>query len=164
MLKKSDIAMRLGTRRSALVSIGAALVVIGGLVLLWGMQGSGDETESAAGPAILEPVEGTSLLRVRLTERAAERIGLQTTPVREARRPGASTQSTAVPYSSVLYDTDGQTWVYTSPEPLIFVRAPIEIERIDGALAFLSEGPALGTEVVSVGAALLLGTEFEVDH
>ena len=164
MLGNGDIAMRLRTRRSVMVSIGAALVVIGGLALWWGTQASGEEAESAAGPAVLEPLEGTGLARVRLTERAAERIDLLTTPVREAPGAGSGTPQTVVPYSSVLYDADGLTWVYTSPEPLVFVRAPIEVERIDGSLAFLSEGPPSGTAVVSLGAALLLGTEFEVDH
>ncbi|MGH3022456.1 MAG: hypothetical protein ACRDNI_02260 [Gaiellaceae bacterium] len=164
MAGKSDIATRLGTRRSVLTSIGAALMVVGVLALWWGTQASGEEVESAAGPAVLEPLEGTTIVRVRLTERAAERIGLETTPVREAPGAGGAPPQAVVPYSSVLYDTDGRTWVYTSPEPLAFVRAPIEVERIDGSLAFLSDGPAAGTDVVSVGAALLLGTEFEVDH
>ncbi len=156
--------MRLGSRRSALVSIGVALVVVAGLALWWVTRDSGAEAASSAAPAVLEPLEGTSLVRVRLTERAAERIDLQTAPVRVAPGADAGTGQTVVPYASVLYDTDGQTWVYTSPEPLVFVRAPIEVERIDGALAFLSDGPRVGTNVVSVGAALLLGTEFEVDH
>jgi hypothetical protein len=34
--------------------------------------------------------------------------------------------------------------------------------RIDGDRAILSDGPAPGTEVVTVGAAELLGTEYEV--
>jgi len=32
----------------------------------------------------LEPVEGTSLVRVTLTSHAAERVGVQTVPVRDA--------------------------------------------------------------------------------
>lgn len=164
MLGNGDIAMRLRGRRSVLVSIGAALVVVAGFALWWGTKGSEEEAESASGPAVLEPVEGSDLVRVRLTERAAERIDLQTIPVREAPGTDGVTPQTVVPYSSVLYDADGLTWVYTSPEPLVFVRAPIEVERIDGSLAFLSAGPTSGTAVVSVGAALLLGTEFEVDH
>lgn len=69
-----------------------------------------------------------------------------------------------VPYSSLLYDGHGQTWVYTSPEALTYVREAVEIENIEGDQAFLLQGPEAGTKVVSVGAAELFGTEFEVGH
>ena len=162
MQQISDIEMRLGGRRNALVWLAVALVVAaaGALALWWATDGSEDEAAGAPAPAVLEPLEGSDLVRVRLTERAAERIDLQTVPVREA--GGAS--GTVVPYSAILYDTDGRTWVYTSPEPLAFVRAPVDVERVEGQRAFLSEGPPAGTPVVSVGAALLLGTELGVDH
>jgi hypothetical protein len=64
-----------------------------------------------------------------------------------------------VPYAAVLYGVNGETWVYTNPEPLVFVRSPITIDYIDGDLAILSEGPEAGTAVVTVGAAELFGTE-----
>ena len=164
MQERTDIGMRLGGRRTALVSIGVALVVVGALALWWGTQDSGDESAAAAEPAVLEPIDGSSLMRVRLTERAAERIDLQTTPVRSGAAADGGEPQTVVPYSALLYDTDGKTWVYTSTEPLAFVRAPVEVERIDESLAILSEGPPVGTAVVSVGAALLLGAESGVDH
>lgn len=160
MLEKGQMAMGFTGRRFAVVSIGVLLLAAGVLALWWGTQGSGEAAENESAPAALEPLDGTSLVRVRLTERAAERLGLRTAAVRDG--PGAG--QTVVPYSAVLYDTSGETWVYTSPEPLAFVRAPIEVERIEGAVAFLSDGPPSGTPVVSVGAAELLGTEFEVDH
>jgi hypothetical protein len=65
----------------------------------------------------------------------------------------------AVPYASVLYDTKGQGWVFTNPEPLTYVRHKVNIDRIEGDLAILSEGPANGTAVVTVGAMLLYGAE-----
>lgn len=71
---------------------------------------------------------------------------------------------TVVPYSAVLYDARGGTWVYTSPEPLVFVRHPIRIESIEGDQAVLSEGPSVGMAVVAVGVAEVYGTEFEVGH
>jgi hypothetical protein len=64
-----------------------------------------------------------------------------------------------VPYSAVLYDLHGETWVYTSPEPLVFVRHPVRIDYIEGELAILSEGPPSGTDVVTVGAGELFGAE-----
>ena len=62
--------------------------------------------------------------------------------------------------SSVLYDAKGKTWVYTSPEPMVFVRHAITVDHIDGDRVVLSDGPAPGTTVVTVGAAELLGTEY----
>jgi hypothetical protein len=73
-------------------------------------------------------------------------------------------QRKVVPYSSVIYDLNGETWVYTNPEPLAFVRERITVDYIDGDKAFLSEGPAAGTKIASVGVAELYGTEFGVGH
>jgi hypothetical protein len=64
-----------------------------------------------------------------------------------------------VPYAAVLYGVHGETWVYSNPEPLVFVRQPIMIDYIEGDRAYLSEGPEVGTAVVTVGAAELFGTE-----
>jgi hypothetical protein len=64
-----------------------------------------------------------------------------------------------VPYQAVLYGVHGETWVYSELEPLVYVRLPIVIDYIEGDRAFLSEGPEVGTTVVTVGAAELLGTE-----
>jgi hypothetical protein len=67
-----------------------------------------------------------------------------------------------VPYAAILYDASGNTWAYTAPEPLRFVRQPIKIDFIDGEKAVLLDGPPAGTPVVTVGAALLLGVEIGV--
>jgi hypothetical protein len=63
------------------------------------------------------------------------------------------------PYAAVLYDARGNTWAYTTPKPLTFVRQAIHIDYIEGDLAVLSDGPPSGTEVVIVGAAELFGAE-----
>jgi hypothetical protein len=62
----------------------------------------------------------------------------------------------------VLYDENGDTWTFTSPEPLTFVRQRIDIDRIAGDRVVLLEGPPPGTTVVTVGAAELLGAELGV--
>ena len=72
---------------------------------------------------------------------------------------GDGTQRKVVPYASVLYGVHGETWVYTNPEPLVFVRSPITIDYIDGDLAILSEGPEVGTTIVTLGATELFGAE-----
>jgi hypothetical protein len=67
-----------------------------------------------------------------------------------------------VPYASVVYDLHGDTWAYTNPQPLTYIREHISVDYIDGDLAVLSQGPNPGTQVVTVGAAELLGTEFGI--
>ena len=115
-------------------------------------------TVTEPGPAAVVPIEGTSLSSVTLDRRAAERIGLRLMHVR------AHGRRTVVPYSSLLYDRRGATWVYTSPSRLTFVRARVTVEVIRESSAILAEGPSVGTLVVAVGAAELLGTEFGVGH
>jgi hypothetical protein len=73
--------------------------------------------------------------------------------------PGSNTPKKVVPYSAILYDPTGDTWVYTNPEPLVFAREQVDIERIDKDLAVLNTGPAVGTKVVTIGAAELYGAE-----
>jgi hypothetical protein len=111
-------------------------------------------------PAQVEHIDGTKLSRVILTERAAERLDIKTAPVQDDEK----TQFKVVPYSSILYDSYGDTWVYTSPEHLVFSRYLVRIDRIDGEHAYLAAGPPVGTEVVAVGAAELYGTEFKIGH
>lgn len=107
------------------------------------------ETAKKVDPVKLEPIEGTDFSRVILTEKAAARINVQT----------AAVNSQAIPYAAVIYDTEGNTWVYTNPEPLTFVRAPIVIDHIEGDQAVLSQGLDSGTMVVTVGVAELYGAE-----
>ena len=126
--------------------------------------GSTSADEETSAPAVLEQIEGSDLMRITLTEDAAGRLDIQTATVQEGQAAGSSTQQTTIPYAAVLYDPDGVTFTYTSPEPLVFVRQPITVDRIDGDLAFLTDGPPTGTSVVVVGAAELFGTELGIDQ
>jgi hypothetical protein len=67
-----------------------------------------------------------------------------------------------IPYSAVVYDTDGSTWTYANTAARTYVRKPITIAAIKGGVAVLSVGPPVGTAVVTVGAAELLGTEYDI--
>jgi hypothetical protein len=109
----------------------------------------------------LEPIEGSDVMQVTLSEEAASRLDIQTAPVETAGKTSGAATST-MPYAAILYDPAGDTWTYTNPEPLVFVRAPVDVIRIEGDTALLSSGPPAGTEVVTVGAAELLGSEYEV--
>jgi hypothetical protein len=159
----SERVRRIGSEGRVGIGIVLALAVaIAVGIVLAGSRDSPTVNASAHGPATVEPIAGTDLSRVTLSARAAERLAVATVPVRRAAAGGAG--STVIPYSAVLYDEHGKTFAYTSPEPLVFVRAPIAIQAIEGAEALLRSGPAPGTAVVSVGAAELFGAEFGVDH
>ena len=73
--------------------------------------------------------------------------------------PDSGKLQKVIPYAAVIYDPRGNTWTYTNPEPLVFVRHRIDVEFIEGDRAVLREGPATGTTVVTAGAAVLLGVE-----
>ena len=100
-------------------------------------------------PATVKEIDGSELKQVILTEKAAERIGLET----------VSSQGMVVPYSAVIYDTEGNTWIYINPEPLTFVRAPIEIDHIEGNQAFLSQELESDAPIVTVGVIEIYGAE-----
>ena len=104
----------------------------------------------------MEEIKGSDLSRVVLKEDAARRIGLDTVPTTS--RGGG----TVVPESAIWVDVNGDEWVYTNPETLVFVRAQVVVSRYDDGLAYLSDGPAPGTEVASVGVPELIGSEFGI--
>ncbi len=238
----------------------AAVLIVAGLQIL--ACGGTSETSIKSEPAEVEPVEGTDLSRVILSPIAAERLDIQTVPVREENvvrkrtfggevvnspatevadgssvwvrvvlsesevdevdrgqpafvlplgadgeggfvltahaveipavdepseaggvlyyvvddaEPGLAPGQRAlvevtlfggprkvVPYSAVIYGLQGDTWTYTNPEPLVFVRHRITIDYIENDTAVLLDGPPAGTAVVTVGAAELFGVELGV--
>lgn len=126
--------------------------------------GAGCAAPSAGAPAnaeeaVLATVPGKDLSRITLTQHAEQRLGLQTAKVAKA-----GGNRLTVPYAAVLYDSQGATWVYTSPEPRVFVRQAITVEKISGDVALLAAGPPAGTAVVTLGAEELFGAEFDTAH
>jgi hypothetical protein len=113
-------------------------------------------------PAIVEDIPGSKLKSVTLTTRAIQRTGLETDSVREEMIDGSMRK--VVPYSSILYDPQGRTWVYTSPKERVFVRKQIDVDFIEGDRVVLKDGPPAGTTIASVGAAELYGAEYKIGH
>src|ERR671918_3024605 len=74
---------------------------------------------------IPEPAKVEADGRITLTEMASQRLGLQTAPISEADVGGRIQK--VVPYAALLYGLNGETWLYTGLEPLVFVRQPITI-------------------------------------
>ena len=149
-------------RRRQLRAACAGLVLIAGVVTLsacgGGSTGYDYETASHHDPAELEPIKGTDVHRVTIDAEGVERAGIQTAPIRQ------NGQGTVMPHSAVIYDAEGHTYTYTSPEPRTYVRQKIVIDDVVGDSVMLFDGPPAGTEVVTVGAAEVYGSEFEVAH
>src|SRR5215467_13057623 len=101
-------------------------------------------------PVKVERLEGLEPTRVTLTQDAANRLDIQTATVRELTIDQAPRQ--AIPYAAIVYDTQGNTWTYTSLDALTFVRHPVAVDRIQEDLAIMSDALPSGTAVVTVGA------------
>ena len=144
-------------RRRPLVALG---IWLAGVVLL-ALSGC-NEVESEPGssyhPAELSSPGPQGVREVTLTEDAARRVGLQTS------RVTVEGADRVVPYAALIYDEQGETWVYTVHEPLTYLRVSVVItEEVDENTMALSAGPPAGTEVVTRGAAEVYGAELGMD-
>lgn len=140
-------------RRSLVIII---LLIVAVQVVACGAEENPEKIE----PARVEKMAGSEFNLVTLTEKAAERLDIQTEPVREEEMDGE--MKAIVPYSAVIYGLRGETWAYIrnpGAESLSFVRHPITVAYIEGGQAILDDGPAVGTHVVTVGAQMLYGTD-----
>jgi hypothetical protein len=73
---------------------------------------------------------------------------------------GTGEERLTAPWAAVLHDIHGGQWVYEMTGPTSFVRRRVQVARVVGADAVLATGPAIGTKVVTDGAAELFGIEF----
>jgi hypothetical protein len=96
--------------------------------------------------------------RLTVSERAEQRLGLRTEPVRPLTAQGNGATE-VIAYSAVVYDADGKSWTFSSPSPRTYIRVPIVISSIAGQTVQLKSGPPVGTQVVVVGAPELVGAE-----
>lgn len=137
------------SRRAALLA-GTALA----------LAGCGSAPQQAAAPAEVASVataaDGVPGV-VTLAAAAARRLGIATAPVMAA--PGGTT----VPYGALVYEADGSSWVFVETTALSYQRAPVHVSGIRGDQVLLTSGPRVGTHVVIVGAAELVGVEIGID-
>ena len=68
-------------------------------------------------------------------------------------------ESTTLPWSAVVFDVHGGTWIYTQTAPRTYARKRVVVRYTSGADAVLASGPAVGTMVVATGAQELFGAE-----
>ncbi len=119
----------------------AAGVVLFGLVLAGCRGGAGEEGNRETDVATVEPIEGSDVARVTLSEDAARRLDIQTEAVKVL--PGSGARLT-IPYAAVLYDADGDTWAYSNPGPRSSSGLRSRSTGIEGDEAILSDGPPPG--------------------
>lgn len=140
--------MKSTTRMPAIALLAVLVIVLG-----TGCSNSSSTVKEKVEPAVLEPIDGTDLYRVLLTESAATRLDIQTSEVSE------SDLGLTVPSAALIVDPEGTFWVYTNPEPLTYERAVVDPVREDRGTAYFTNGPPPGTLVVVVGVPELYGAE-----
>ena len=147
--------MSLSRRPSTLRRLGAGLALLAsGLVL-----GACSEVESNVRenqPYKVEGPEDAAIKTIKMEDATAALLPVRTTTVR---REGSRK---VVPHNAVIYNPDGGAFVYTKPKAQTYIREPIEIIRVHGDDATLSDGPPSGTTIVTTGSAELLATEYEI--
>ena len=107
-------------------------------------------------PYTVEGPEDAAIKRVKMEDATAALLPVETVTVREDGR------RKVVPHSAVIYTPDGDAFVYTKPKAETYIREPIDIVRVHGDDATLSNGPRAGTTIVTTGSAELLATEYEI--
>lgn len=102
-------------------------------------------------PAHVEQSEESDFPLVVLTQKAIDRLDIQTITT--------SKNQLIIPYSTIKYDVNGNTWVYENPEPMVYTRKQVYISSIPGEEVILTEPLPEKTTIVTVGVPELSGVE-----
>ena len=135
-----------------------ALAVLGCLGVAGCVPAGTEKEATGAKPITVEKVPGQPT-RLTLTERAVERLGLRTAPVRRAALKAGGASGTAIPYAALLFDKKGTAAAYRVVGPRVYARSPVVVHHYDGDLAVLASGLPAGAQVVTAGSAELSGAE-----
>ncbi len=92
------------------------------------------------------------LANVEGTLAPGQRVGVTVPLIGEA-------ENLTLPWSAVIHDIHGGTWVYEMTAEHTFARRRILVRFARKDLAVLASGPAAGAKIVTAGAAELFGTE-----
>jgi hypothetical protein len=113
--------------------------------------------DPVSAPPAANPAAGTADLFFALDNRQ--------THYRPGERVGATlklqsaAESLTVPWSAVVFDIHGGTWVYEKTGDRSYTRRRVVVRYVAADAAVLESGPPPGTTVVTAGAAELFGTE-----
>ena len=133
------------------VAVRTAVLLIAVFVL--GACGSVEESESVQAVIQVEEIPGSDVSRITLSSSAVDRLDIQTVSVE------SWTDGFVVPSAAVIIDPDGVYWVYTSPDPYVFVREKILNAHEESLKTYFETGPNVGMAVVTVGVPELYGAE-----
>jgi len=148
-----QVSVRPVSKPSRRLAAGLA-VLASGLVL-----GACSEVESNLRenqPYTVEGPEDAAIKTVKMDDATAALLPVE---LAEVRKEGGRK---VVSHKAVIYNPDGDVFVYTKPKAETYIRATIKIVRVTGDDAVLSKGPAVGTTIVTTGPAELLATEYEI--
>ena len=70
------------------------------------------------------------------------------------------TEQRGIPWSAVVQDVNGGSWVYEVTAPQTFIRRRVQVRQVIGDWMVFDKGPAVGAKIVTEGVAELFGTEF----
>lgn len=122
-----------------------------------------DKDVKSAGATTAKPVSATAAApapsgpkRITLKDLETKRLGIELAEVTK------SGERLTMPYNALLYDPTGGEWAFANPEGNVYHRTALKVEAIEGDKVYLTSGPAVGTKVVTMGAAELYGIEFGV--
>lgn len=131
------------------------IVVVAVAVAVLPVAGCDESFKSAKAVTAKKPQEAGPR-RIVLTETETKHLGIEFAHVTQ------NGKQLVAPYNALLYDASGSEWVFVSPEPNVYTRTPIKVEKIEGETVYLMQGPTVGTKLVTHGAAELYGIEFGV--
>lgn len=118
---------------------------------------SGDEGHGETyHPAEVVDVSGSDVKQVTFTEDAARRVGLATATAE------SSGPHVTVPYEALVYDGQGESWVYEVSDDLSFMRQAVTVDRIEADVVFLTKGLEEGDTVVTTGSTEVYGEELGI--
>lgn len=140
-------------RETCLVVAVLSCVSVSGCV-----QAATEDKAKGAKPIVVEKKAGQPT-KLTLTERAIERLGLTTAPVRRGTLKSRAGAATVIPFSALLFDKQGKAATYLVVGPRVYARSPVVVDHYDGDLAVLRKGPPVGASVVTAGSAELSGAE-----
>ena len=130
--------------------------------LIAGLTGSKSEVARPAKPVPAPPSANSNAATVDLFYELANPAG--------ELRPGQSVnvtlplqseeESLVVPWAAVVHDIHGGTWVYERTAPLVYMRRRVQVRHVVAGFGVLADGPKVGMQVVTDGAAELFGAEF----
>jgi cobalt-zinc-cadmium efflux system membrane fusion protein len=126
--------------------------------LAGGAQPAGRPAQPVAAPSSANPEVATTDLYYQIDNadgafRPGQKVGVSL-PLQ------GGEESLVVPWSAVVHDIHGGTWVYEDRGAHVYARRRVEVHHVVGGDAVLARGPPPGAPVVTTGVAELYGTEF----